>query len=137
VRLGAFSVSLPVADLAVSLAFYRTLGFEQVGGDADENWVVLRHDETVFGLFQGMFDEPILTFNPGIDQRMRPLADFTDVREIQSRLADAGVDLVEATDPNGTGPAHIVLTDPDGHRIMVDQFADRPGTASKPDRAPH
>jgi catechol 2,3-dioxygenase-like lactoylglutathione lyase family enzyme len=130
-------VSLPVADIAASIGFYTTLGFEQTGGDVDENWVIMRNGTSVVGLFQGMFDQPILTFNPGFDQHMRPLDDFIDVREIQSRLVGAGVDLVEATDPGGTGPAHIVLSDPDGHRVMVDQFGNRPGTASDPDQEPH
>lgn len=125
-ELGAFSVSLPVADLAASMAFYATLGFEQTGGDPDENWVILRNGDTVIGLFHGMFDEPILTFNPGIDQQMQRLERFTDVREIQSRLIDAGVTMVEPTDPDGTEPAHVVLTDPDGNRVMVDQFWPRP-----------
>jgi catechol 2,3-dioxygenase-like lactoylglutathione lyase family enzyme len=124
--LGAFSVSLPVADLAASRAFYEALGFSPVGGDADENWLILRNGDTVIGLFQGMFDEPILTFNPGIDQQMRPLEDFDDVRQIQERLLAGGVELVAQTDPAGTDPAHIVLVDPDGHRIMVDQHVPRP-----------
>lgn len=124
--LGAFSISLPVADLATSAAFYEALGFSAVGGDADENWLILRNGETVIGLFEGMFDEPILTFNPGIDQHMRPLEEFADVRQIQERLLADGVELIAQTDPAGTDPAHIVLVDPDGHRIMVDQHVPRP-----------
>lgn len=124
--LGAFSVSLPVADLAASRAFYETLGFAVTGGDADENWLILRNGDTVIGLFHGMFDEPVLTFNPGIDQQMQRLDDFTDVREIQDALRNGGVAMIEDTDPDGTDPAHIVLADPDGHPIMVDQFWPRP-----------
>ncbi len=127
--LGAFSVSLPVADLAASRAFYESLGFEVTGGDAAENWLIMRQGETVIGLFHGMFDEPILTFNPGIDQQMHRLDEFTDVRDIQAKLVAADVELIEATDPEGTQPAHIVLADPDGHRITIDQFWGRPGTA--------
>jgi len=124
--LGAFSVSLPVADLAASRAFYEQLGFSVTGGNADENWLIMRSGDTVIGLFHGMFDEPILTFNPGIDQQMQQLDDFTDVRDIQAALSGAGIDPIEGTDPHGTDPAHIVLADPDGHRIMVDQFWPRP-----------
>ena len=125
-ELGAFSVSLPVADLAASMAFYGELGFEVTGGDPHENWVILRNGDTVIGLFHGMFTEPILTFNPGIDQQMQTVEGFTDVRDIQARLVAAGIELTESTDPDGTEPAHIVLADPDGHQIMVDQFSARP-----------
>ncbi len=125
-QLGAFSVSLPVADLGASMAFYGALGFETTGGDPAENWVILRNGDTVIGLFQGMFTEPILTFNPGIDQHMQPVEGFTDVRDIQARLVGAGIELTASTDPDGTEPAHIALADPDGHQIMVDQFSARP-----------
>ncbi len=130
-QLGAFSVSLPVADLAASMAFYDTLGFEMAGGDPDENWVVLRNGDTVIGLFQGMFTEPILTFNPGHDQLNQEVDGFTDVREIQARLLDAGIELSASTDPNGTDPAHIVLTDPDGNQIMVDQHRPHPDATER------
>ena len=126
-KLGAFSVSLAVADLAASKEFYQTLGFEVTGGDADQDWLIMVNGETVIGLFHGMFDENILTFNPGLTQHKEPTSDFTDVRDIQAALRAAGVELVADTDPDDTGPAHIVLTDPDGNRIMVDQFVDRPG----------
>lgn len=124
--LGGFSVSLPVADLAASRAFYERLGFEVVGGDAEQNWLILRNGEATIGLFHGMFDQPILTFNPGLLQDGNRLDDFTDVREFQAALLAGGVELAESTDADGTGPAHIVFTDPDGHRIMIDQFFDRP-----------
>ena len=126
--LGAFSVSLPVKDIAASKAFYETLGFEVTGGEEIENWLILRNDDSVIGLFQGMFDQPILTFNPGIDQQMQQLDDFTDVRDIQDALLSGGIELIEGTDADGTEPAHIVLADPDGHRIMVDQFWPRPAS---------
>ena len=125
-KLGAFSVSLAVADLDASRRFYEHLGFEVTGGDADENWLILVNGETVIGLFHGMFDENILTFNPGLTQQKEQTTDFTDVRDVQAQLEQAGIELVDGTDPDGTGPAHIVLTDPDGNRIMVDQFFDRP-----------
>lgn len=130
--LGAFSVSLPVADLGASRSFYETLGFAAVGGDQDENWLIMRSGDTVIGLFQGMFDEPILTFNPGIDQQMNPVADFTDVREIQAALRNAGVQLIADTDTTGTDAAHIVLADPDGNRIMIDQHVPHPDATSGP-----
>jgi catechol 2,3-dioxygenase-like lactoylglutathione lyase family enzyme len=125
-RLGAFSVSLPVSDLAASMAFYGALGFEVTGGEPDENWVILRNGDTVIGLFHEMFTEPILTFNPGHDQHNQAVDGFVDVREIQARLLDAGIELSVSTDPDGTEPAHIVLADPDGHQIMIDQFVPRP-----------
>ncbi len=125
-RLGAFSVSLAVADLAASRQFYETLGFEVTGGDADENWLIMVNGETVIGLFHGMFDENILTFNPGLTQQKEQSSDFTDVREIQNVLRAAGIEPIEPIDPDATGPAHIVVLDPDGNRIMVDQFVDRP-----------
>jgi catechol 2,3-dioxygenase-like lactoylglutathione lyase family enzyme len=127
VKLGAFSVSLTVADLDASRRFYEHLGFEVTGGDADENWLIMVNGDTVIGLFHGMFDDNILTFNPGLTQQKEQLSEFTDVRDIQAALLAAGVELLDGTDPDGTGPAHIVLTDPDGNRIMVDQFFDRPG----------
>ena len=124
-QLGAFSVSLSVADMAASRTFYESLGFVMTGGDG-ENWTILVNGATVIGLFHGMFEGNILTFNPGLTQQKGQLSDFTDVRDIQAELRAAGVELVEGTDPDATGPAHIVLTDPDGNRIMVDQFFDRP-----------
>lgn len=129
-KLGAFSISLNVADLERSRTFYEQLGFEVAGGDADENWLILRNGETVIGLFHGMFEENILTFNPGLTQGAERTDDFMDVRDVQSTLRAAGVDLVVETDAEATGPGHIVLSDPDGNQIMVDQFFDRPGTTS-------
>lgn len=123
--LGAFSVSLAVKDLAASTAFYEKLGFSTLGGDAAQGWLILRNGSTVIGLFQGMFEGNILTFNPGWDQQARAVGAFTDVREIQARLDDAGVPIDTRTDPDGSGPAHIVLSDPDGNVIMFDQHVPR------------
>jgi catechol 2,3-dioxygenase-like lactoylglutathione lyase family enzyme len=129
--LGAFSISLNVADLDASRTFYETLGFEVTGGSADENYLILVNGGAIIGLFQGMFERNIVTFNPGIaipvdgDQAVAQ-HQFTDVREIQAQLRSAGLDLTETTDPDGTGPAHITLIDPDGNPILIDQFGDRP-----------
>ncbi|MBV2360223.1 VOC family protein [Thalassococcus sp. CAU 1522] len=120
-QLGAFSVSLAVKDLAASQAFYEKLGFDAMGGDATQGWLILKNGETVIGLFQGMFERNMLTFNPGWDQGAQPLDAFTDIREIQKTLRDKGLEPVEPTDPDGTGPAHIVLTDPDGNPVLIDQ----------------
>jgi lactoylglutathione lyase len=128
VNLGAFSISLSVADLAASRTFYERLGFEVMGGDADEGWLILKNGSAIIGLFHRIFDgNHMLTFNPGWDQEgVESGEPFTDVREVQAALLDAGVVLVESTDPDGVGPAHIVLDDPDGNRVLIDQFVDRP-----------
>lgn len=125
-QLGAFSVSLAVKDLAASREFYEKLGFEQAGGDASQNWLVLANGAAKIGLFQGMFEENILTFNPGWAQDKTPLEQFEDVREIQARLKADGVELAQEADPQSTGVAHIVLTDPDGNQILIDQHVPRP-----------
>lgn len=119
--LGAFSVSLAVSDLDASRTFYEALGFEVVGGDAAQNWLILRQDGHTIGLFQGMFDKNILTFNPGWSADAEPLASFTDVREIQRRLKAAGIALQSEADEDSTGPASLVLVDPDGNPILIDQ----------------
>ena len=126
VKLGAFSTSLAVADLDASRKFYELLGFEVTGGDADENWLIMVNGETVIGLFHGMFEQNILTFNPGMTQQQGNTDDFTDVRDIQAALKEAGVDFVVEAEPDGTGPAHVVVNDPDGNQVMFDQFVDRP-----------
>lgn len=123
--LGAFSVSLAVEDLAVSLAFYEKLGFTNVGGEPKQGWAILRNGTTTIGLFAGMFDANILTFNPGWDGEAKPLAAFEDVRQIQARLREAGIEITTPTDPEGTGIGHIVLEDPDGNKIMFDQHVPR------------
>jgi lactoylglutathione lyase len=125
--LGGFSVSLAVADLARSREFYEKLGFEVGGGEAEQGWLILVNGRAVVGLFQGMFDRNIITFSPGVLAPGETPSSFTDVREIQARLQAAGVELTETTDPDGTGPAHITLSDPDGNPILIDQFVDRPG----------
>lgn len=119
--LGAFSVSLAVADLEASCDFYAKLGFEVVGGDADDDWLILKNGETTIGLFHGMFDVNILTFNPGLTNRMER-TEFTDVREIQARLEEQGIELGERADSETEGPASITLVDPDGNHILIDQF---------------
>lgn len=120
-QLGAFSVSLAVKDLEASRRFYDVLGFTASGGDAAQGWLILRNGEHVIGLFQGMFEKNLLTFNPGWDQAARPLADFTDVRELQRRLKAAGLRLEGEADESSRGPAHLVLSDPDGNTILIDQ----------------
>jgi len=120
-NLGAFSVSLSVKDLEASRDFYARLGFEPVGGNADENWLILRNGDHVIGLFQGMFQENILTFNPGWDQPGNETSNFTDVREIQKQLKSAGISLVSEADETTQGPASFMITDPDGNLILVDQ----------------
>lgn len=120
-KLGAFSVSLNVADIAKSRAFYEKLGFSAVGGDASQGWLILRNDTTTIGLFKGMFERNLLTFNPGWDAACNTLDTFDDVRRIQRELLANGIALDSTTDENGEGPASIVLTDPDGNPILIDQ----------------
>ena len=119
--IGAFSISLAVKDLEASRAFYEKLGFTRKGGDPAQGWLILKNGSTVIGLFPGMFEGNILTFNPGWDQDANPLPGFTDVRQIQRALEADGVQLTTRADPEGTGPAHIVLSDPDGNVVMLDQ----------------
>jgi catechol 2,3-dioxygenase-like lactoylglutathione lyase family enzyme len=120
-NLGAFSVSLSVKDLVVSRDFYASLGFEPVGGNPDEGWLILRNGDNVIGLFQGKFEQNILTFNPGWDQQGRETDLFTDVREIQKELRKRNVPLAREADENGTGPDSCVVVDPDGNPILIDQ----------------
>jgi lactoylglutathione lyase len=120
-ELGAFSISLAVKDINASKAFYEKLGFEVFGGDISQNWLILKNGEHVIGLFQGMFEKNMLTFNPGWDQDAQNLATFTDVRELQRQLKAQGVELITEADESTTGPAHIMLMDPDGNPILVDQ----------------
>ena len=119
--LGAFSISLAVEDIEASRTFYEKFGFEVVGGDASQNWQILRNGDHTIGLFQGMFERNVLTFNPGWDRKGEALDTFTDVRELQRRLKAKGVQLVNEADENGTGPASFVALDPDGNPILVDQ----------------
>ena len=120
-KLGAFSINLAVKDLAASRAFYETLGFTGFAGQADKGWLIMKNGDTVIGLFQGMFPKNTLTFNPGWDQNAQPLAGFTDVRELQRTLKAAGVPLVATADESTTGPAHLIIMDPDGNPILIDQ----------------
>ena len=119
--LGAFSISLAVKDLAASSDFYEKLGFKVAGGDAQQNWLIMKNGDNVLGLFQGMFKENILTFNPGWDQNGNDLDSFADVREIQRELKEQGIKLDSEADDSTTGPASIMLTDPDGNQILIDQ----------------
>lgn len=119
--LGAFSVSLAVKDITASRAFYEKLGFTQIGGDASQNWLILQNGASTVGLFQGMFERNSLTFNPGWDNHGNHPAEFTDVREIQRQLKAGGLSLVAEADESTTGPAHIILTDPDGNPVLIDQ----------------
>jgi catechol 2,3-dioxygenase-like lactoylglutathione lyase family enzyme len=121
VQLGAFSVSLAVKDLAASRQFYEKFGFQPFAGDASQNWLILRNGDCVIGLFQGMFEKNILTFNPGWDGNAQKLPEFTDVRELQRQLKSQGVQLVTEADETGTGPASLVAVDPDGNPILLDQ----------------
>jgi len=120
-NLGNFSVSLTVKDLAASRAFYQALGFAVCGGNADQNWLILQNGSATIGLFQGMFERNILTFNPGWDAACNTLPEFTDVRELQRRLRQQGIEPTPAADETTTGPASFIVVDPDGNPILVDQ----------------
>lgn len=121
-KLGAFSVSLAVKDIAASRAFYETLGFTVFGGDQSQNWLILKNeDETTIGLFQGMFKGNLLTFNPGWDSNAKNISEFMDVREIQNVLRAQGVKFENEADESSTGPASFITADPDGNQILVDQ----------------
>ncbi len=120
-KLGAFSISLAVADLDASLAFYQALGFEIVGGEAEQNWLILRNGDHTIGLFQGMFDRNMLTFNPGWSPHCETLDSFMDVREIQKRVKPAGIEPAQEADESGSGPASFVVIDPDGNPVLIDQ----------------
>ena len=120
-NLGAFSISLAVKDIAASRAFYEKLGFEQVLGDQTQNWLILRNGETTVGLFQGMFERNMLTFNPGWNSQAEPLKEFEDIREIQRSLKASGLALTSEADESTTGPASLTLIDPDGNPILLDQ----------------
>jgi len=120
-ELGAFSVSLTVKDIEASKAFYEKLGFKSFMGDASKKWLILKNGDHVIGLFQGMFDKNLLTFNPGWDSNAQKLASFTDVREIQRRLKAQGVKLVSEADESTTGPASFMAVDPDGNTVLFDQ----------------
>lgn len=120
-KLGIFSLSLAVKDIAASQAFYEKLGYAVFGGDASQNWLIMKNGEQLIGLFHGMFEKNMLTFNPGWDSNATKLAEFTDVRELQRQLREKGVEFVTEADESGSGPASFLIADPDGNPILVDQ----------------
>lgn len=120
-QLGAFSVSLTVKDLKASREFYEKFGFKPFAGNPDQNWQILKNGEHVIGLFQGMFDKNMLTFNPGWDQNAKKLESFTDVRELQRQLKAQGVKLITEADEKTKGPASLMAVDPDGNPVLIDQ----------------
>lgn len=120
-ELGAFSISLAVKDIGASKVFYEKLGFEVFHGDASQNWLIMKNGEHTIGLFQGMFEKNILTFNPGWDSDARELDTYTDVRELQRQLKELGLELITEADETTSGPASFMIADPDGNPILVDQ----------------
>lgn len=120
-KLGAFSVSLAVSDLSASKSFYEKLGFSEFHGDASQNWSIMKNEDHVIGLFQGMFDKNIMTFNPGWDNNAQSLDSFTDVRELQRELRRQGITFESEADEKTSGPASIMIKDPDGNTILIDQ----------------
>ena len=120
-QLGAFSISLAVKDIHASKAFYEAFGFKEFGGNLAQNWLILKNGDTIIGLFQGMFDKNMLTFNPGWDSNASQLDGFTDVRELQRRLKAQGIALMSEADETTTGPASLVAIDPDGNPVLLDQ----------------
>ena len=125
-ELGNFSVSLAVKDIKASKAFYEKLDFRQVGGEIEQNWVILQNGSTTVGLFQGMFESNIMTFNPGWTKDQETLEDFQDVRELQSTLKERGITMMTEADETTDGPAHFIIADPDGNTIFFDQHVPRP-----------
>lgn len=125
-QLGNFCVCLAVKDLAASLAFYEKLGFTQVSGDAAQHWLVLKNGVARIGLFERYIDKTTLTFNPGWTPDAQPLSDFEDVRELQRKVLERGLEPSATADPDSTGPAYFILEDPDGNPIFVDQHVPRP-----------
>ncbi|MDQ3798163.1 MAG: VOC family protein [Acidobacteriota bacterium] len=120
-ELGAFSVSLAVKDIEASKLFYQKLGFTVFAGDQSQNWLIMKNGDRNIGLFQGMFDKNILTFNPGWSNDAQPLAEFTDIRQLQRQLKDDGVEFILEADDSSTGPASFMIADPDGNTILFDQ----------------
>ena len=120
-ELGAFSVSLTVKDIHASKSFYENLGFQEFAGDLAQNWLIMKNGDHAIGLFQGMFEQNILTFNPGWDQSGAPLESFTDVRDLQQKLKAKGITPETEADEDSTGPASFVVVDPDGNSILIDQ----------------
>lgn len=120
-KLGNSSISLAVSDIAASRNFYEKLGFDVFGGDAEQGWLIMKNGKSIIGLFQGMFEKNMLTFNPGWDEDCNRLESFTDVREIQKQLKASGIELVSEADEKTSGPASCMLHDPDGNPILIDQ----------------
>ena len=120
-ELGTFSVSLAVKDITASKLFYEKLGFKVFAGDQLQNWLIMKNGDHTIGLFQGMFDKNILTFNPGWGNDAQKLKEFTDVRELQRQLKNSGLNMISETDENSTGPASFMIVDPDGNTILVFQ----------------
>jgi len=120
-QLGAFSISLAVKDLKASRQFYEALGFTVLGGAEAQRYLIMKNGNALIGLFQGMFENNILTFNPGWDENAQPFNPFDDVRTIQQQIKKAGIQPVTEADENGSGPAHLIVTDPDGNTILIDQ----------------
>ncbi len=120
-KLGAFSISLAVKDIQKSKEFYENLGFSILGGNITHKWLILKNEKSIIGLFEGMFDKNVITFNPGWDENAQNLDEFDDVRAIQQHLKNCGIPLTTEADENTSGPAHITLTDPDGNNILIDQ----------------
>jgi lactoylglutathione lyase len=120
-KLGAFSVSLTVKDIHKSKSFYEDLGFQALGGDITQNWLIMKNEDCIIGLFQGMFEKNILTFNPGWNQNAESLESFTDIRELQKQLKSKGIKVLTEADETSTGPAHFTIEDPDGNQILIDQ----------------
>ena len=120
-ELGNFSISLAVKDIKASKAFYEKLGFKVFHGDPSQNWLIMKNGERIIGLFQGMFDKNILTFNPGWNSDAQQLNEFTDIRELQRQLKDRGINMITEADESSTGPASFTIADPDGNVILVDQ----------------
>ncbi len=120
-KLGAFSVSLAVKDLAASRDFYEKLGFEKFGGDPEHHYLIMKNGDHVIGLFQGMFEKNMLTFNPGWDQSCGELDEFTDVRDLQKHLKEQGITFDLEADESTNGPASFMITDPDGNPVLIDQ----------------
>ena len=119
--LGAFSISLTVKDIEASKKFYESLGFESMGGDCGQGWTILKNGEHVIGLFQGMFDKNILTFNPGWNQSAQNTDKFTDVRDLREQLTERGIEIISDNAGGESGPGSIVIEDPDGNPILIDQ----------------
>ncbi|MBN7815551.1 VOC family protein [Algoriphagus sp. YJ13C] len=120
-KLGAFSISLSVQNLEISKAFYENLGFSVLGGGMDQNYLIMKNKNSLIGLFQGMFEGNILTFNPGWDENGKNIADFLDIREIQKHLKNKNITLTSEADENSSGPASLLLRDPDNNLILIDQ----------------